>query len=622
MKQRIHQLSAKLINKIAAGEVIVRPASVVKELLENSLDAESERIRVEIGNHSRDITVTDDGHGMPAEDAELALERHTTSKISTYEDIEQLLTRGFRGEALASIAAVSRLEILTHHRDEVAGYRIKVEGGKLKDKGAIGIPYGTTIKVRDLFYNTPARLKFLGTPRTEMNHITKIFIRQALSCPTTGFTLVSEGKTLMDLPSRQSLRERVIQILGPSLADSLLEVRYTNAPLDVHGLIARPEETRKDRGREFFFVNGRPITSRSLCAALEQAYKGYLMTRRFPISVIFIDIKPGEVDVNVHPTKEEVRFTREYLVSGSIHRAAIEALRTANLTRDLKMPGIEGVSRVTPAPEKPELVSGDRPPSFFSKQMEMIRRKTEERRSAEQKDLGLISGHRPGEEISRFAPSPGDDHRQTTDDRAKTVQPEKSPPAFDSDSLVALGQIADRYIIAGYGEGALLIDQHAAHERLMYEKLKRIPEDKIPSQNLLIPVKVEVGMGDIPLMEHLCSLVKKMGIELEPFGGNSYIVRSIPADLENLDVEGMIFDLLDDLRQTGAAIEFTTFKDKILIRLACRSAIKSGQKLKIEEQQKLVDDIRRSRLGFTCPHGRPTMILLTRDELDKQFKRK
>lgn len=627
MANKVHQLPQALINKIAAGEVIVRPASVVKELVENSLDADSRRIRIEISNHCRDITVIDDGCGMTAVDAELALQRHTTSKISTYEDINNLVTRGFRGEALASIAAVSRLELITRSDDDLAGIRLKTEGGKLLLKEQIGAPRGTTINVKDLFFNTPARLKFLGTSRTELNHITRLFVRQAMSAPDIGFMLIIDKKPYADLPPRQPLAERIVQLLGASLADSLLAVDFAHPPLRIFGFIARPENNRKDRSLEFFFVNRRPITSRSLSAATEQAFKGYLMTLRFPIAIIFIDIDPLEVDVNVHPTKEEVRFSREYLVSGSVHRAVIEGLRAANLTPTLKMPGREEIAAEVEKQFKrppPEL------PSFFSQQMAMIRKRSEERRSVQQQAMPLKPPEVRAASRREFKKK---EEAAVSAEGLKEIVSATPPPGpktlgesiWEVKGLhpVIIGQIADTYILAEVGEDLVIIDQHAAHERLLYERLKNTEQEKALIQPLMLPINVEVGIGDIELMNRLCPLLQQQGIEIEHFGGQTYVVRSLPADIAGqLDVAGMIFDLLADLRELSRPESIDILREQILTLMACHSAIKSGQSLRPEEQQQLVDEIQRAKLSFTCPHGRPTMILITRQQLDKQFKRK
>ncbi len=625
MAKRIHQLPRTLINKIAAGEVIVRPASCVKELIENSLDAGARRVRIEISNHCRDITIIDDGEGMESDDAVIALDRHSTSKISQYEDIETLLTRGFRGEALASIAAVARMEVITHHESELAGCRLKVEGGELLLQENIGAPVGTTIKVKDLFFNTPARLKFLGTPRTEMNHITRIFVRQALSAPNTGFVLVTDKKTYADLPPGQTLEERTTQLLGAGLADSLLPVKFDHPPVKVTGLIARPEVSRKDRTREYFFINKRPIRSRGLSASLEQAFKGYLMTRRFPIAVIFIDIDTEEVDVNVHPTKEEVRLTRQFLVTGVVHRAVTDALQNANLTRNVKMPGTEDIEgtridkKSEPSPDE------QKPSSFFSQQMQMVRRRAEERREARQQHIQIKGDYRNHKERE-------DNHATATplEPVDKSGTPPKDERAVegaqlgkdDYETLTAVAQVADTYLVAISGDTLFLIDQHAAHERLLYEKLKSRHSEEKKMKQLMIPVSVEVGIGDMPLMGKLTELLQARGIEIEHFGGQTFIIRSLPADVAGtLDVAGMVFDLLDDVRSLDSSKELHELRDKILIRMACRAAIKSGQKLSREEQQRLLDDLLNEKVGFTCPHGRPTMIKLSRTELDKQFKR-
>ncbi|MCX7765225.1 MAG: DNA mismatch repair endonuclease MutL [Candidatus Sumerlaeia bacterium] len=626
MANKVHPLPPALINKIAAGEVIVRPASVVKELLENSIDAGARRIRIEIGNHCRDITVIDDGEGMTAEDARLALQRHTTSKISSYEDLNRLTTRGFRGEALASIAAVSRLEIIARSEEEMVGTRLKVEGGKLLLQEQIGAPRGVTINVRDLFFNTPARLKFLGTPRTELNQIIRLFVRHALSAPEIGFILLTDKKLYVELPPQQPLVERIVKLLGTSVADSLLPVDFAHPPLRVFGFIARPEHTRKDRSSEFFFVNRRPITSRSLSAAVEQAFKGYLMSQRYPLAVIFVEIDPQEVDVNVHPTKEEVRFTREYLVTGTVHRAVIEALRGANLTPNLKMPEIDQIAAAVQKQVGEQLAqtSVEKIPSFFSQQLAIIKKQAEERR-AQQRTLPLTPFMEKSPSKSSVPSSSPPETSVTTPATPPEALPASPESIWKNTELqpVILGQIANTYILAELGEDLIIIDQHAAHERLLYEQLKNKSGQKIAIQPLMVPLNIEVGIADVHSLQKLCPLLQAHGIEIEHFGGQTFVVRSLPADIaERLDIEGMIFDLLDDLHQVKPPQDLTSLREQIIIRLACHSAVKSGQALALEEQRQLVAEIQRARLGVTCPHGRPTMILITRTQLDKQFKRK
>ncbi len=447
-----------------------------------------------------------------------------------------------------------------------------------------------------------------------------------MSAPEIGFVLITDKKQYVDLPPQQPLAERIVNLLGTSVADSLLPVDFTHPPLRVFGFIARPEHSRKDRSSEFFFVNRRPITSRSLSAAVEQAFKGYLMSQRYPLAVIFVEIDPQEVDVNVHPTKEEVRFTREYLVTGTVHRAVTETLRGANLTPTLKMPEIDQIAAAVQKQVGEHLAQppAEKIPSFFSQQLALIRRQAEERRS-QQRTLPLTPFKEKGQ-TKPPAPSPLPQETPITTPPPQQEVPSASPESIWKDTElqpVVLGQIANTYILAEIGEDLLIIDQHTAHERLLYEQLRNKSGEKIAIQPLMVPINIEVGIADVDSLQKLCPLLQTYGIEIEHFGGQTFVVRALPADIaERLEIEGMIFDLLDDLHQLKSPHSLTSLREQIIIRLACHSAIKSGQVLPIEEQRQLVAEIQSAKLGVTCPHGRPTMILITRSQLDKQFKRK
>ncbi len=337
MANRIQLLPQVLVNKIAAGEVIVRPASVVKELIENSIDARATQIAITVENQGRDITVTDNGEGIAPEDIAIAIERHSTSKIAKYEDIQTLETRGFRGEALASIAAVSHLEFISRNADSLHGARLRAEGGKNLEQSNVGAPVGTTVCIRSLFFNTPARLKFLKSPASEQNHIVQAITRQTLAHTEIGFTVSVNGKRLIELPDKQQLSGRIVQLLGSMAEDHLIEVRLEGLPVRVFGYIVKPERARRDRRHQYFFVNSRPITHRGLSYSLEGGYKGLLTTQHHPIAVLFLRVNPADVDVNVHPTKEEVRFRDDRMVMGLLNRAVVEALRGANLMAQVRL---------------------------------------------------------------------------------------------------------------------------------------------------------------------------------------------------------------------------------------------------------------------------------------------
>lgn len=668
----IRILPETLVNKIAAGEVIARPASVIKELVENSLDAGASRIEIETGNDCRDLRVSDDGIGMDREDAQLALVRHATSKITQFDDLWTLSTRGFRGEALASIAAVSRLQILTRRRGNLAGTRIIAEGpGEVRIEPA-GAPEGAEVRVRDLFFNTPARLKFMKTAAGELHQVLYTVTRQALTKPEIGFSLVNEKSSLMDLPANQGWADRVAMLLGSQVYENLIAVDYERHGVRVRGFVVKPSVTRKDRRQQFFFVDGRPISSRSLSHVVQQAFHGMIMTQRFPIVVLDIVFAAGEVDVNVHPTKEEVRFRNESMVNGVVHRAVHQALQGANLlppadlgTTQAAAPesGTAGAARLPGAglfdsadadfratgtqaipvdfsmftgglatfPEARQGQPGPPKPSDCANlpglqdQSGSLARQVAQNASAEREleelarqplaatssatDLDAGCSVRPVVHSLRAVGETGND-------------PDSASVLFRNGQLPEpLGQIAQCYVLARTGNDLLLIDQHAAHERLLYLKFSRAPR-QWPSQPLLVPVSADLPAAALPYMERLIPVLAELGLRVEPFGGQTYLVQSTPADLPHMEPQTILSDLLDDFEALGKVKEIEVLRDRAVTRMACRAAIKAGQQLHIEEMRALIRDIAGARLGFTCPHGRPTMILLTKDQLDRQFKRK
>jgi DNA mismatch repair protein MutL len=599
---------------------------------------------VELANACRDIKVGDDGCGMAREDAELALVRHATSKITEFDDLWSLETRGFRGEALASIGAVSRLQILTRLRGEVAGTRVEAEGGSDPRIEAAGAPEGTEIRVRDLFFNTPARLKFMKSGAAELQQVLQMLTRQALIRPDIGFSVTNEKSLLIDLPPAQPWAERVAMLLGSGIMENLLEVDATRHTVRIRGFIVQPAITRKDRRQQFFFVNGRPVASRSLSFALQEAYRGVIMTQRFPVVVLDIIVPAGEVDINVHPTKEEVRFRNEAMVNGTVNRVVAERLRRANLLPMLDLGGdggsAPGAQQELPGAFLPEpgaaatsipvdfriFTSGITAPG--PTRPDAIRREVER----------VIDGSREFEAAAAGTASPAESAQGfSRDDSTCSVRPVqhslRGVKDFEGDLVAGevlfrggnypepLGQVGLCYIIARTGNDMLLVDQHAAHERLLYLKFSGL-RGAPPSQPLLIPVSVDVPVSAVPYMTRLLPVFESLGMKVEPFGGQTFMVQSVPADLSEMDPGSVISDMLDDVEALGRVGEVEVLRDRVVTRMACRSAIKAGQALHLEEMRALIREIARARLGFTCPHGRPTMILLTRDQLDRQFKRK
>jgi DNA mismatch repair protein MutL len=636
----IRILPESLVNKIAAGEVIVRPASVVKELVENAIDAGAQRIVIELANSCRDIRVRDDGCGISREDLPRALLRHATSKIETFEDLWRLRTRGFRGEALASIAAVARLTILSRPQGTFAGARLVSEPGQEPRVEAAGAPEGTDVWVRDLFFNTPVRLKFLKTPASELQLILSMVTRQALIRPEVGFVVSNEREKLLEVPPLQPWRDRVVALLGIEAANHLLEVDGHRHDIHVCGFAADPAFSRKDRRYQFFFVNGRPITHRMLSNVVQQAYKGLLMTQRFAVVVLDIELAPREVDVNVHPTKEEVRFRNEAIVLGAVHRAVQECLARANLLPTLMFPQTSDAfatqSELLPAshwlgsptstlPPMPGDFSPwtNRPPSESNEtavELARILAANQELEDARHAAVNLTNAP------TAAAQSRCDVHPLRSGSSEVTSMPS---PDCEAQALLLtggqypepLGQVADCYIVARAGENLLLIDQHAAHERLLYMRLCSRAATSMNIQPLLIPVTVDVPPDVVPLLQSLASDFEATGLHIEHFGGTTFVVQSVPADLPFLDAGAVLADIVDDYLALGKSGDLGDLRDRILTRMACRGAIKSGQRLSLDEMRQLIRDLVDSRMGFTCPHGRPTMILLTRAQLDRQFKR-
>lgn len=610
---RIKILSQNLINKIAAGEVIVRPASVVKELVENSLDAAASDVVIEVSEDTRDISVVDNGNGMTPDEIPLSLERHATSKIASLDDVINIQTRGFRGEALPSIAAVSRLSIISRTKESLAGCRLVVEGGEITENKSMGTPEGTRVEVHDLFFNTPARLKFMRRPATEMKRILETVTSQALSHPEVGFTFFGKGKKMLELPSGQTLEGRIRQVMGSSVEGALLPLQSGDMPITISGYIAKPSASRKTRDGQYFFVNRRPISNRMLTATFEQAYRGMIMTGIHPVGVIFLFLEGGEVDVNVHPTKEEVRFQDERKVGGLLHRVVRNALENANLIPEAQIP--ESEQKETPG--------GASLPGIFSTPREAVfdafRRKEAQRQS--NLDFSYPPSGKTREHRDSFSmPIPGN-----------ISEIVKSPPSrliHDSTDELwdyikeahPVGQIDFTYIAALCPDALLLIDQHAAHERVMYEMIVS-RKTRTGSQSLLLPVNFEVELPQVADMERLKEPLESFGMEVESFGGQSYVVHSVPADLAEIDVAALVRDILEapDIDFSKNAVE--EIRDKIAIRMACHGAIRAGQRLSKDEMIALIDELSHTRLAFTCPHGRPTMILFTKAQLDRQFKR-
>ncbi len=645
----IHVLPPDVVGKIAAGEVVERPANVAKELIENSLDAGATEIRVEIREGGqRLLRVTDNGHGIPSAEAALAVQHHATSKLQRAEDLDHIATFGFRGEALYSIAAVSHLTLATRHRDEDFGAQLRVEGGELVSQGRAGLPVGTVVTVEHLFFNTPARRKFLRKPATEAGHIAAIVQRYALAHPERRFSFVSEGRLLFQSTGSGQVLDVLVKIHGLEKARQMVplapegggepqesEVDFMgldefgalaqprpgdalggedSGEIRVSGYVSLPTWTRANRSHIDLFVNRRYIEDRSLTHAVVQAYHTLLPVGRYPVAVIFLEMDPSLVDVNVHPRKTEVRFQDARRVFSRVQKSVRQVVIRHAAIPDLELPGGEAVAPAQEGPGgSPERLSGwaaRRESILQAGQHELDLFVPPEPREPGQGDP-LLSPVGPEE-----AAAPGSPPPQPTDE--PSPGPRKLPP------LRVVGQVGAMYIVAEGPEGLYLIDQHAAHERILYEKFMAqhygAAQGTPPQQGLLEPITVHAGNQRAGLLAQHLEALASVGFQIEPFGGETFLVRAVPSLLANQDPERVLDEILQGLAQernlVGEELEAR------LVKMVCkRAAIKAGQVLSDIEMRELVRQLEACQSPRTCPHGRPTMIQLSAGELEKAFKR-
>jgi DNA mismatch repair protein MutL len=585
----IRLLPPEVAGKIAAGEVIERPASVVKELVENSIDAGATEIRVEVREGGRRlIRVTDNGCGIPADELPLAFARHATSKLATAADLDQIITLGFRGEALASIAAVSQVTILTCPRQQGTGQLLRVEGGQTARQESHGSPPGTLVTVENLFYNVPVRLKFLRQPQTETGHVHDLVAHCALGYPKVRFSLLAEDRQVFQSTGNGNLSDVLITVYGLEVAEKMLEIDRDDelagtaasvsiAPT-VLGYVAVPALNRADRSYISFFVNRRWVQDRSLVHAVEQAYHTLLPVGRHPIAVIILEINPGDVDVNVHPTKREVKFRDSREVFSSVQRAIRHTL-----VAHTPVPGMIHIPHTWPAPD-------------------WERRKT--LLAASQQGLAT---HQLAMEMYRTADL-GED--------PQAVGPVRLP------LLRVIGQLGQTYIIAEGPQGMYLIDQHAAHERILYEQMMAsLSKQQVTSQQLLDPLILDLDPVLLGAMVDSLSLLNQAGFLIEPFGGTSYLLRAVPSILAVPDVRTALVDILEMARQDDDPLAARS-EERLIAAICKRAAIKAGQNLSPDEMLRLVRQLEQCESPRTCPHGRPTVAHFSVEQLEKEFGRR
>jgi DNA mismatch repair protein MutL len=600
MSSIIKILPDHIVNKIAAGEVVERPAAVVKELIENSIDAGASEIFIDTEQAgSRLIRVTDNGCGMSKKDAQTAFLRHATSKIQSDEDLDAVRTMGFRGEALSSIASVSQVRLLTSMRGASSGVLVEIEAGAVKSAADAAAPEGTSIDIAHLFYNTPARLKFLKSPGTEFSHIVTSVSRLAMAHPSIRFRLTHNKKRVLDLPASTSIKDRAFQIYGSELAENVMTFSGGRDGFHIHGLIGRPTYSRADRTYQDFYVNRRAVKNPSLTHALYGAYGDMLMRDRHPVGFIFIEIDPALVDVNVHPAKAEVRFRNQSQIHDLVREVVREGLRLpgmgAGAAPQATGAGREGVREALAGYLKAHEGGGAferKPPSFFG------RRKSDA----------------AGPE-TRMEPDSAP-RRETTEGLTRQYA---FIPEHD---LVPIAQIHDSFIIAQSQEGMAIIDQHAAHERVLFEKLQdQFGGGMVPLQHLLVPQQVELGPAQSILLSEYVAELHSMGLIVEDFGNGTFIIKAVPALVVGSDYRKLLLDVLDEVNVHGKSGKMEKLRDEILSVMACHPAIKVHRQLDLREMETLLRGLFACRMPHTCPHGRPTVIRLSLDEIKKMFKR-
>jgi DNA mismatch repair protein MutL len=634
MRNIIIILPEDLVDKIAAGEVVERPASVVKELVENSIDSGAKNISAEIKKGGiKFIQVTDDGCGMDDKNSELAFQRHGTSKIRSVDDLYRINTLGFRGEALPSIASVSFLDMLTRTKDSLSGTRIKIEGGAIKDRKEAGAPTGTSIIVREIFYNIPARRKFLKSVLTETRHIIDLLTRFAIAYPEISFKLISDQRELFDFKARDNLKERVADVFGKNQMEKMVQMQKGEREPYVLGFLGKPEIARSNRAELYLFVNRRPITSRTLYHAVQIGFGELLPKGKFPFAIVFIEIDPGLVDVNVHPTKSEVRFSDERGMHDLVYSKIKECLTSPEV-----MPIIGPLEKGV-IPSEPFIDKRSRP--GFEKPRTPVASRSERgdyviSESSRTKDEDIIqesfltqNSVKLGQEITegkstkqgevepagRDSSPPVGGVRMTSEEKLRMTQEKKTEVEG-----MKLWQLADTYILSQLKGNLMVLDQHAAHERILYEEaMTNLTERPASSQQVLFPAVMELSPKEFQILEEHKELIGKLGFGFKHFGGRSVLVTAVPSLIKGRSGELFLKEILTQLEE-----EERVEKDRVKAvakSFACHGAVKAGDRLTQEEMSSLTHQLFTTEEPYSCPHGRPTVVKISIDELNKKFGR-
>ena len=670
---KIKILSDNLANQIAAGEVVERPASVIKELVENALDAGARRIQVDVELGGRRLMrVADDGFGMTRDDAVLAFERHATSKIKTLEDLSQIATLGFRGEALASIASVAKVELVTKTEQAEAATRVEIEGGRLRDVKDFARTTGTAISVRDLFFNTPARRKFMRSEATENYHLTSIVTHYALANPKIAFVLTSNGREVLRVSPARDLRERAYQIFGANLVESLLPVSGGREFVArINGFISAPRERRTTRDGQYFFINGRFVRDKIIAGGLLEGFRSVLPHGVYPVAFLFLDVPLEEIDVNVHPAKTEVRFRRSEAVKEVISEAIRGALVSAGIMAEAQTFSSKHQVAASGVENFPQKAAENHQPKieFSANASQHVQQFESEFQKPDKQPVESVAVETPeietqNQSASFEIPVSSGEFEQTAESRnqgesgdggdskfqiqdseiekqnsnLKSVgQLNSNFPPFDSGEKIPkpievenlssskirpIGQLHESYIIAVDDEGMLLIDQHVAHERILFDKFRRSEtERKIQSQNLLLPETVDLSPAQAAAFAEIEADLESLGFGLMRLSGRTIAIKAVPTDLPPSEARNLLAEILDAIEREKRGGAKAAMRDRIAASLACKAAVKVNMKLTTEKMQWLIDKLLTTSSPTTCPHGRPVILRLTMKDIERGFHR-
>ena len=618
-------LDQNTINKIAAGEVVERPSSVVKELVENAIDAGATAITVEIKEGGISfIRVTDNGSGINKNEIEIAFKRHATSKIKSIEDLMAVSSLGFRGEALASIAAVSQVELITKTANSISGVRYTIDGGVPSEVAEIGAPEGTTFIVRNLFYNTPVRRKFLKTATTEGGYIGSLVEYLALSHPDISFRFISNNQNKLHTSGNMNLKDIIYNVYGRDITNNLYEISGRSQDIEASGFIGKPMVVRGNRTYENYYINGRYIKSSIITKAIEDAYKGFIMPHNYPFSAIHFKINPAIIDVNVHPTKMELRFSNNEYIYNFVYDTCLKALNSKELIAEVSVPAPVAVKmqeapvvrNVMPDVKLPEKnVSDSMPCKTETKSAESAKAEIKPKRLPEPFEIkGSLQMVK--EDKVRY-------------EAVTKSEPPKQMNLFENKLLDEnsrnkyriIGQLFDTYWLIEFEDKFYMMDQHAAHEKVLYERtMNKLHDKTIGTQMILPPIVLSLNMHEEEIYKTNQDIFKRLGYEIEEFGGNEYKVTGIPAGLPKMDYKQLLIDVLDGLSEESAGKDPDIITEKVA-SMSCKAAVKGNNRLSFNEAFELMDELMKAENPYNCPHGRPTLIMMSRYEIEKKFKR-